>query len=145
MFELLLCPEQENKKEKLSVLDPALVNKFKMMNPTWKSMHPSEWGKKLQVDYILDIHLDKMSLYQPGTEIYDGRADVTVDVYEVENGTGEPKYNYVLPFSYPHTGILDATSIPQNRFKQDYLEHLASEISMKHAEHKQGSGIAEDR
>jgi hypothetical protein len=131
-------------KQKLVVLDPAEVNKFKMRNPTWKSMNPSEWGKKLGVDFVLDIHLDKMSLYQPGSlnQLYEGRAEVTVDTYDVEAGPGEPKYNYVLPFSYPHTGILDATTIPQNRFKQDYLEHLASEIAMKHVEHKQGSGIA---
>jgi hypothetical protein len=134
-------------KQKIAVLDPALVNKFKMMNPTWKSMHPSEWAKKLQVDFVLDIHLEKMTLYQPGSlnQLYEGRAEVTVDAFDVEAGAGEPKYSYTLPFSYPHTGILDATTIPQNRFKQDYLEHLASEISMKHAIHKQGSGIADDR
>ncbi|HEV3439412.1 MAG TPA: hypothetical protein VG122_18755, partial [Gemmata sp.] len=68
-------------KQKLVVLDPALVNKFKMNNPNWKLMHASEWGKKLNVDFVLDIHLEKMSLYQPGSlnMYYEGQADVTVD------------------------------------------------------------------
>jgi hypothetical protein len=134
-------------KQKLVVLDPALVNKFKMNNPNWKLMHASEWGKKLNVDFVLDIHLEKMSLYQPGSlnMYYEGQADVTVDVYDVDAGPGEPKYNYVHPFKYPHTSVLPTDSIPQNRFKQDYLEHLAAELSMKHVEHKQGSGIAEDK
>ncbi len=139
---------KENKPpQKLVVLDPALVNKFKMNNPNWKLMHSSEWGKKLNVDFVLDIHLEKMSLYQPGSlnMYYEGQADVTVDVYDVEAGPGEPKYSYVHPFKYPHTGILPTDSIPQNRFKQDYLEHLAAELAMKHVSHKVDSGIAEEK
>jgi hypothetical protein len=137
----------KEQKQKLVVLDPALVNKFKMNNPNWKLMHASEWGKKLNVDFVLDIHLEKMSLYQPGSlnMYYEGQADVNVDVYDVDAGPGEPKYNYVHPFKYPHTGMLPTDSVPLNRFKQDYLEHLAAELAMKHVTHKEGSGIAEDK
>jgi hypothetical protein len=134
--------------QKLVVLEPSLVNKFKMDNPTWKQgMHPSEWGRKLHVDFVIDIQLESMSLYQPGSlnQLYEGQADVTVDVYDVDVGPGEPKYNYVLPFKYPHTHPLAVDNIPQNRFKQDFLEHLAAEISMKHIEHKISSGIADDK
>jgi len=134
--------------QKLVVLDPKLVNEFKMKNPTWKKgMHPSEWGKKLSVDFVLDIQLDKMSLYQPGSlnAIYEGQADVTVDVYDVDAGSTEPKWNYVLPFKYPNNHVLPADTIPQNRFKQDFLEHLASEISKKHVKHKTALGIADDK
>src|SRR4029079_10427840 len=50
---------KENKhKQKVVVIPTAQVNKFKMNNPTWKDMHPSAWGKALNVDYVLDIHLD---------------------------------------------------------------------------------------
>jgi hypothetical protein len=134
-------------KQKLVVIEPSLVNKFKMNNPNWKLMHASEWGKKLNVDFVLDIHLEKMSLYQPGSlnMYYEGQADVTVDVYDVDAGPGEPKYNYVHPFKYPHTSVLPTDSIPQNRFKQDYLEHLAAELAMKHVSHKVDSGIAEEK
>ena len=134
--------------QKIVVYDPALVNKFKMNHPTWKQgMHPSEWGRKLGVDFVLDIRLEKMSLYQPGSlnQLYEGQADVNVDVYDVDAGAGEPKYSYVLPFTYPRTHPVIVDSMPQNRFKQDFLEHLAAEISMKHVEHKISSGIAEDR
>ena len=58
---------KENK-QKLKVLPPPEVNKFKMKNPNWKVMHPSAWGKQLGADFVLDIHLDKMSLYQPGSQ-----------------------------------------------------------------------------
>jgi len=136
----------KDSKQKLVVLDPVLVDRFKQKNPNWKQMHPSEWGKKLGVDFVLDIQLDKMSLYQPGSlnMYYEGRADVTVDVYDVDAGAVKPKYNYVYPFKYPHTGITPTDSIPQNRFKQDYLEHLAAELATKHIKHKHGSGPGKD-
>jgi hypothetical protein len=136
---------KENK-QKLVVIEPSVVNQFKIKNPNWKrGMHPSEWGRKLYADFVVDIQLEKMSLYQAGSlnAIYEGQADVTVDVYDVDAGPTEPKYNYVLPFKYPHTGYFDASTIPVNRFKQDYLEHLATEISMRHIKHKEGNEIGD--
>lgn len=133
-------------KPKLLVYEPALVNKFKMNNPTWKQgMHPSEWGRKLGVDFVFDIQLDKMSLYQPGSlnAIYEGQADVNVDVYDVDAGPMEPKYSYIHAFKYPRTGYFDASTIPVNRFKQDFLEHLAAEICRKHIKHKEASEIGD--
>ncbi len=135
---------KENK-QKLVVVAPKDVNKFKMSNPNWKLMPQCEWGKKLGADFVLDIHLDKMTMFQPGSQnqLYEGRAEVSVDTYDVDAGPGEPKYNYVLPFSYPKTGFLDATSIPLGKFRKDFIEHLAVEIVQKHVDFKPSSGIAE--
>ena len=129
------------------VLEPAQVNTFKMKNPKWKSMHASEWGKKLNADFVLDITLVKMSLYEQNSlqELYLGTAEVNVDGYDVDAGVAEPKWNYVYPFKYPHSGVISRDSIPEARFRQDFLEHLAAEISMKHVTCKQGSGILDDR
>jgi hypothetical protein len=136
---------KENK-QKIVVIEPSAVNQFKIKNPTWKQgMHPSTWGKKLNADFVLDIQLEKMSLYQPGSlnTIYEGQADVNVDVYDVDAGPGEAKYNYVHVFKYPSTGVLDASTIPVTRFKQDYLERLAAEICRKHIRHKEASEIGD--
>lgn len=128
---------------KLAVLDPTQVNKFKRKNPTWERMHQSEWGRHLNVDFVFDIHLEKMQLYQPGSnnQVYEGRAQVAVNVYDVDAGIAEPKYNYVLPFSYPQTGLPNAGSVTPSHFKQDFLEHLGAELSMKHVPHKEGLDI----
>lgn len=141
-----MCKEGDTK-HKVVVIDPATVNKFKMNNPNWKLMHQSEWGKKLGVDFVIDIQIDKMSLYQPGSTnlLYEGQAEIDISVYDVDAGATEPKYNYILPFKYPHTGVLDASFIPKERFKQEYLEHLATEICMKHVAHKTAIGIADER
>src|SRR5262249_10305667 len=76
---------KENK-EKIKVVAPEQVSKFKAQNPTtWKGMHATQIGKKLGADYVLDITLSNISIYNPGSgrEIYEGRAEVYVDMYEV--------------------------------------------------------------
>jgi hypothetical protein len=136
---------KENK-QKITVIPPALVNKFKMNNPTWKDMHASAWGKRLGADFVLEIHLDKMRLYQPGSvnQLYEGRAEVSVFMYDVKEGAAEPKY-YTHPYSFPKTGFWDATSIPLGKFKKEFLERLAVEIAQYHIDYKADSGIAEKR
>jgi len=129
-----------------AVIPTAQVNKFKMNNPTWKDMHPSAWGKALNVDYVLDIHLDKLRLYQPGSlnALYEGHGEVSVFMYDVAEGVAEPKY-YVHDFHHPKTGVRDATAIPLGAFKKEYLERLAVELAQYHVDHKISSGIAEGR
>lgn len=136
---------KENK-HKVEVIPVAKVNQFKFKNPTWKQMHASAWGKALGVDYVLEVHIDKMRLYQPGSkdQLYEGRAEVSVSMYAVEDGVAEPQY-YVYPFSYPKTGFRDATTIPIGTFRKDFLERLAVELAQQHIDHRQSSGIAEGR
>jgi hypothetical protein len=136
---------KENK-QKVVVIPTQLVNKFKMNNPNWKEMHASAWGKKLGADIVLEIHLDKVSLYQPGSsnQLYEGRAEVSVFMYDVAEGAAEPQY-YVYPYSYPKTGFRDATQKPQGTFKKEFLERLAVELAQQHIDYKPSSGIAEGR
>jgi hypothetical protein len=136
---------KENK-QNIEVIPSSKVNQFKFKNPTWKDMHASAWGKALGVDYVLEIHLDKLSLYQPGSrnQLYEGRAEVSVFMYDVAEGVAEPK-SYTHPFSFPKTGFRDATSIPLGTFKKDFLERLALELAEQHIDHKTRSGIAEGR
>jgi hypothetical protein len=136
---------KENK-QKVTVLPSSKVNEFKFKNPTWKQMHASAWGKSLGVDYVLEVHLEKMRLYQQGSkdQLYEGRAEVPWYLYEVEAGAVEPKYD-VYPFSYPKTGFRDATSIPVGTFRKMFLERLAVEIAQQFLDHRPSSGIAEER
>jgi hypothetical protein len=125
----------ETKQEpQLQVVDPTLVNKYKKKNPNWNTLHASQWGHSVKADFVLDIHLDKMSLYQPGTsnQFYGGYAEVAVDVYEVRRGIAEPRFKYVLVSRYPKTGVLEASSVPLLRFQQEFLQHLATELAEKH-------------
>ncbi|MBP3957534.1 hypothetical protein J8F10_19985 [Gemmata sp. G18] len=139
---------KENKeKRKLKILTQTQVNKFKMENSTWKKMSADEIGQKLGADFVLEIWMDKMRLYQPGSlnNIYEGRAEIQVTVYEVGTGDGMPKDKYPLSFSYPKTGVRPADAVSESTFKGQFIENLASEIAKMHIDHKPSNSIADGR
>jgi hypothetical protein len=129
----------KGRNEKMEFIDPALVNKYETNSAYWYYRHPREWGKQLKADYVFKIQLDKMSLYQEGSQnrVYEGRAEVTVEVYDVAAGPVKPEYHYVYQFKYPYAGYLEASSIPVSTFKKNFLEHMGAEIAMKHVRHNE--------
>jgi len=142
-----VLPEMaKENKQKIVVLPPSEINRFKMKNPQWKLMHAADRGKRLGADFVVVAHLDKMSLFQPGSQnsFYEGRADVTVDTYRVDEGETEPR-TYTHAFAYPKTGFRDASSKPVSAFRREFIENLAVELARYHVEHKPSSGIAESR
>jgi hypothetical protein len=147
MFTKRLTNEAKMNKEKITVISPSDVDKFKFENANWKAMHPTAWGKKLKADFVLDIHVGNISVYQPGSgnHVYEGRANVHVDVYDVSKPNGEPKHKYPHAYTYPKTGMIAASDVPLAKFKMMFLEKLASELVLKHIDHKPSEGIAADR
>lgn len=130
----------KDNKENLSVVPPGEVDKYKMKHRNWRSMHATAIGKQLGADYVLEVTLGNVGLYQPqsGNRIYEGRAEVSVQVYEVAAGAGEPKYSYPHQYTYPKTGqmiAVDGTDVKV--FKSRFLERLALELARKHIDYKQ--------
>ncbi len=142
---------KENKdKKKIRVISPTQVDKFKMANPHWKQMPAGEIGQKLGADYVLEIELDQMRLYQPNTaseRIYEGRAEISVSIYEIKAEGGDLKDRYPLSFSYPRgIGMVrSASSLSESEFKKGYMEQLAFEIAQMHTDHKPSNSIANGR
>jgi hypothetical protein len=146
-----LLPElaKENKDKtarKVRVISPTQVDKFKIANPHWKQMSAGDIGDKLGADFVLEIWLDKMRLYQPNSQnsIYEGRAEVTVSVYEVGETNGERK-GYTHAFAYPRGLVRDASAVPESEFKKQYLEALAADLARYHVDSKVSGTIADGR
>ena len=139
---------KENKdKRKIKVVSQTEVDKFKMKHPNWKHMGAGEIGQKLGADFVLEIYLDKMSLYQPGSlkSIYEGRAEVFVGVYEIGATGGELKDKYTHSFAYPKTGVRSADAIAESTFKVQFMENLAAELARQHVDHTPSDNIADGR
>jgi hypothetical protein len=130
-------------KQKVAVVPPSKVDTFKIHNPNWRAMRASEIGKKLGADFVLDITLGAINVYQPGSarHLYEGRVAVSVEVYDTTDPTAEPQH-YVHPFAYPKTGFKDATEVPLSRFRMLFLQNLAQDLCLKHVDHPPSTGIA---
>lgn len=138
--------EAKENKEKIAVISPTQFDKFKIDNPNWRTMPAAKIGKKLGADFVLDINLSNIQVYQSGSRnmLYDGRAEVAVDVYDVATGPGEPKWHYELQYAYRpnHTpDATDGTGLSIGVYKQGFVNRLASEVIWKHLEHSPADGI----
>lgn len=141
---------KENKdKLKYRVISPTQVDKFKITNPHWKQMTAGEIGEKLKADFVLEIEMAQMRLYQPNTpiseKIYEGRAEISVNIYEIGTNNSELKDQYPLSFSYPKGMPRSATAITERQFRQQYIDNLALAITQMHVEHQATDNIASGR
>lgn len=138
---------KENK-DKVAVVPPAEFDKFKAKNPNWRSLDAGKLGKALGADYVMDVTVGNVNLYQPqsGKRVYEGRAEVEVDVYDVTAAPADgPMHKYTHPFVFPKTGMMVVEDVPVSRFKQMFLERLALELARKHIDYKAGVGIAAEQ
>lgn len=132
-------------KQKIDVVSPTKVDQFKIANRSWRTMKASEIGKKLGADFVLDVTLSGINIYQPNSinKLYEGRASVSVDVYDVTDTAGEPTH-YDHQFTYPkRTRFTEVEELPLPRFREGFVKDLAKELALKHVEHPPTSGIAE--
>jgi hypothetical protein len=141
-----VLPEMaKGNKKKVRVVSPTQLDKFKTANPTtWRGMNPAEVGEKLKADFVLDIEMSKMQLYQPNTgqeKIYEGRAEITVTIYEV--GSDKGPRDYSLTFNHPHDMMARSASVmSESEFKKEYIANLAIEIAEHHVDHMPRNNVA---
>lgn len=131
-------------KDKITVVPAAQVAKYQAGHPDWRHKNGVEIGKALGADCVLQVYLAHASLFQAGTrdQLYDGRAEVEVNVYDVAVGKGSEQH-YLHPFAYRPNQSPDRDQINPAAYKQGFLERLAVEIAWKHVEHPMSDGIAE--
>lgn len=130
-------------KEVFTVVPPHQLDTFKMQNPNWRGLRAAAIGKKLGADYVIEVTLGGLQMYQPGAlnQIYEGKAQVAVEVSDTTAERGEAKYSY--PFTLNHPGFpRPADAMSPSQFKLEFLDKLAQEIVFRHVDHKAAEGIA---
>src|SRR6266540_1521108 len=54
-------------KEKVTLVPNSQVEKYKDDHPNWRRLDPMEIGKHFQADYVIDLEVNKITLYEPGS------------------------------------------------------------------------------
>jgi hypothetical protein len=128
-----LFDQTKEGKVPIKAVETAKLDKFKGTNPEWRSMSATEVGKQLGADYVLDLTLESVSLYEPGSGkyMYQGRATVSATVYDVAAGKqlGEPY------FVNPKMDSRPADSMLMAQYKAKLMERIADEVTWKHVAH----------
>lgn len=118
-------------KERVVIVTLAEVEKFKRRHDDWKGMTAAEIGKHFKVDYVIDMELSQLSLFEPGTrEVLHGHCHIPIAIIDVEKGA-EPFEQYEYDAEYPGVGQsipVDMESNPE-KFKQKFFDKMAVELT----------------
>jgi hypothetical protein len=122
-----------DRKEKVTLVANSKVDKFKDEHPNWRSLGPEEIGEHFHADYVIDISIDRLNLYEPGSnrQLYRGMADITVNVINVHDPEEGPLLRKPYTCEYPRKGPVPVDFSNNNpaQFRMAFLNRVATDLS----------------
>jgi hypothetical protein len=119
-------------KENVRVVNPTKVDDFKADHPDWHSRGLEEIGQHFQADYVIYLEMNKLSLYEPGSNntLYRGRADISVSLIDVNKpGDGPHRKEFATMYPTEVKGALDTADKTPLQFRQEFLQYVARHLS----------------
>jgi hypothetical protein len=114
----------------------AAIDDFKQENTNWRVMSPYDIGKKFGADYVIDVEIDVMELYKPGSggDFLQGSATINVCAFDISKPIKDPAYKKPLTFQYPRISEIPVESRSRSEvstFRMAFVQHIATEIAVK--------------
>jgi hypothetical protein len=130
-------------KEKVVVKKLKLVDDFKKETPNWRSMTPYEIGKQFHADYVIDIEVLNISIFEPRSnrQLMRGRAQVGVAAFDMSKTLPDPVFTTELPVVYPGAAEVSVNDEPYSTFRHKFVKHLATQLVIKFSAHSSGQKI----
>lgn len=122
---------KENK-EKVELVPPRKVEKYKDDHPDWQTMDLAEIGKHFDADYVIYLEINSLNLYERGSGnlMYRGRANISVSVIDVNRSDDDPvsrTFDGVYPSNSKGGVPVDDRSLLE--FRQSYLDYVAKHLA----------------
>jgi hypothetical protein len=119
-------------KEKVKIVPIHQVEKFKADHPGWKSMGAVEMGKHFDADFVVDLELVRLGLYEAGSHrsLYRGNCKIDVAVLDVRKPLDGPVLKKSISVEYPKSRgpIPVADDNNTEKFRDLFVNRIASEI-----------------
>jgi hypothetical protein len=128
----------EENQEKLTVVSPRKVEDYKNTHPEWKSLRLEEVGHYFKADYVVQLEIDQLSLYEPNAheQLYSGRTHILVSVVDVKNPDESPHPTEFTDRYPTEARAIDALDMPPMVFRQKFLDHVAKRLSYFFVNHQ---------
>ena len=126
-------------KEKIRIVPPHKVDKFKDDHPGWRSMSATEIGRKFDADFIIDLEVVGMTLYEPGShnQIFKGRSHVAVALLDLQKVEEGPIYKKEYTTEYPKArGPIPIQDTNLQQFRANFVTKMATDIAWLFTDHK---------
>jgi hypothetical protein len=127
-----LLEHTKDGKHPIRAVEQGKIDKFKANTPDWKALPAAEIGRQLGADYVIDLSVAAITLYEPGTGklMYQGQATVEGTVTDVAAGTQHAHY-----FANPRMDSRPASDMLMSQYKAKLLDRIADEVTWKHVAH----------
>lgn len=116
------------REKKIPVIDTDKVHAWTDKNPNWSK--PAEIGAEFDAGYVIYVDLRQFSLFEErSAELYRGRADLTVEVIDMDEGKNSSSiYSKSIHSMFPTTIGVSVDDYEYNTWKKMYLSALSGEI-----------------
>jgi len=117
-------------KEKLTVISPSKVQRYKDEHPNWKTGGAEEVGKYFDADYVIDLEITALSLYLPNSHgLLSGKAEISLVVVDMSDPE-EPIFKKEYATEYPKSrGPVPVSDTTPQQFRLQFLGRVATDLS----------------
>lgn len=129
----LLCTKLQEgckaNKENVVILPASRVQRYKDEHPNWQAMGAEDVGKYFRADYVIDMEIGAMTLFErrSANQMFRGNAEISVAVYDMHK-SGDP-WNTVYTCEYPSSRPVPVTDSTPQKFRLMFLTRVATELS----------------
>jgi hypothetical protein len=119
--------------EKVTIIPPHKVFAFKERQRDWRTMSLQEIGKHFEADYVINLDISSMGLFEEKSRssFYRGRTEISVKVVNVNKPEGEGLEwgrDYVCQ-EYPRAFPVETTSMSLGTFRGQFINYVAESLS----------------
>lgn len=133
LIQILDARLKENE-EKVQLFQMPAIDRFRNDNANWRALKPYDIGKEFNADYMIDVEIQDIDLFKPGSrgQFLQGRAAISVNVYDMSKPLREAAKKWDMEFEYPRSGEVPVESRSQvSAFRTQLVQRIASDVSVK--------------
>lgn len=128
----------ETNGEKVTVVKPNLVEQYKSKHPDWQSFELTKVGHDLDADYVINLEIGKLRLYEPNTnqQLYRGQAEIQVSVVDMKHP--DDVLSKEFDDRYPNEAHGSTSTFDESwqRFREKFMQHLSKRLAFYFVNHQ---------
>jgi len=133
----------EENHEKVTLIKPSLVEAYKSRHPDWQSMDAEKVGQYFNADYVLNLEITKLMLFQPDAHeaLFRGTAQIQVTVVDMKHP--EDTHRKTFSDQYPNQMFsgMDQFDVTPEVFREQFLRHVARRLAFYFVDHPKRSRV----
>ncbi|MBY0523916.1 MAG: hypothetical protein K2R98_10990 [Gemmataceae bacterium] len=124
-------------KEKITIVSPTKVQHYKDEHPNWQSNGPEVIGKYFRADYVIDLEINTLTLFQArsANQMLRGNAEISITVHDLSKPGEEPIFKDEYACEYPPSREVPISDCSPQKFRMQFLTRMATDLSWKFTSH----------